>query len=135
MLIRISLQDDAPIYRQIVNQVTYLIASRQLRPDDELPPIRTLASQLKVTPNTVVKAYGELEASSLVYKRRGAGTFVSDTGAALNRTEQKRILSERIDSLLAEAERLGFAFEPLQELIQARRDRMNRLADRNSSQD
>ena len=124
MLIRVSLQEDAPIYRQIVNQVKYLIASRQLRADEELPPIRTLASQLQITPNTVVKAYGELESAGLVYKRRGAGTFVADVPSPLTRTEQKRILIERIDALWAEASRLGLPFDDVQELMHKRRKRL-----------
>ena len=59
MDISLNLTDGVPIYRQIVNQVKYLIASGLLQPDEELPPIRTLALQLKVTPNTIVKAYDE----------------------------------------------------------------------------
>jgi GntR family transcriptional regulator len=54
--ISINLTDGVSIYRQIVNQVKYLVASGLLQPGEELPPIRTLALQLKVTPNTIVKA-------------------------------------------------------------------------------
>ncbi|HET9384884.1 MAG TPA: GntR family transcriptional regulator, partial [Gemmatimonadales bacterium] len=61
MDITINVTDGVAIYRQIVNQVKYLVASGLLQPGEELPPIRTLALQLKVTPNTIVKAYGELE--------------------------------------------------------------------------
>ena len=60
MDIIINVTDGVPIYRQIVNQVKYLVASGLLRAGEELPPIRTLALQLKVTPNTIVKAYDEL---------------------------------------------------------------------------
>ena len=67
--ITINLTDGVPIYRQIVNQVKYLVASGLLLPGEELPPIRTLALQLKVTPNTIVKAYGELEISGVIQKR------------------------------------------------------------------
>jgi GntR family transcriptional regulator len=68
--ITINLTDGVPIYRQIVNQVKYLVASGLIQPGEELPPIRTLALQLKVTPNTIVKAYGELEISGVIHKRR-----------------------------------------------------------------
>ena len=61
--IRISAGTSTPIYRQIVNQIRYLVASGLLRPGEELPPIRTLAQQLEVTPNTVVNAYDELESA------------------------------------------------------------------------
>lgn len=77
MDIAINIADGVPIYRQIVNQIRYMIGTGLLEPDEELPPIRTLALQIKVTPNTVVKAYAQLEAAGLVHKRRGAGTFVS----------------------------------------------------------
>ena len=67
MDITINVTDGVPIYRQIVNQVKYLVASGLLQPGEELPPIRTLALQLKVTPNTIVKAYGELEIAGVVH--------------------------------------------------------------------
>ena len=120
MLIEISLEDGVPIYRQIVNQVKYLVASGQLVPNDELPGIRMLAEQLLITPNTVVKAYRELEREGLIYKRQGAGTYVSDVASPLARKEQKRILTQRADALLADAQRLGFSFEEVQELLENR---------------
>lgn len=121
MRIDISLRDGVPIYRQIVNQVKYLIASGQLRAEEELPPIRALAEQLSVTPNTVVKAYGELESEGLLVKRRGSGTFVADAKSPLARKEQRRILVERADSLLAEASQLGFTFDEVIEILEKRK--------------
>jgi GntR family transcriptional regulator len=118
--IEISLQDGVPIYRQIVNQVKYLIASRQLDAGDELPAIRALAEQLLVTPNTIVKAYGQLESEGLVYKRRGAGTYVAEVSSPLARREQKKILAQRADALLAEANQLNFTFDEVMELLLAR---------------
>ena len=120
MYIEISLQDGVPIYRQIANQVKYLIASGQLQPGAELPAIRALATQLLVTPNTVVKAYGELEASGLVVKRRGSGTFVSDSKSPLARKEQKKILTQRADALLTEAQQLDYSFDEVLELLKKR---------------
>ena len=120
MRIEISLQDGVPIYRQIVNQVKYLIASGQLHTDEELPAIRTLAQHLTVTPNTVVKAYGLLQQEGLVYKRQGAGTFVADTRSPLALKERRRILAQRADALLAEAQQLGFSFDELTALLQKR---------------
>ena len=77
MQIHISSSDGVPIYLQIVNQVKYLVASGRLAPGEELPPIRVLAERLVVNPNTVARAYRELEAAGVVEKRRTAGTFVS----------------------------------------------------------
>ena len=135
MHIEISLQDGVPIYRQITNQVKYLIASGQLQTGAELPPIRTLAEQLLVTPNTVVKAYGELQSDGLVYKRRGAGTYVAETKSPLARKEQKRILTSRADALLAEASQLDFSFEEVLDLLQKRYALLNRTASRMNSRE
>ena len=92
MDITINLADGVPIYRQIVNQIKYLVASGLLLPGEELPPIRTLALQLKVTPNTIVKAYVELESSGVIQGRRGAGTFVSEGRQQMARRERQRII-------------------------------------------
>lgn len=120
MHIEISLQDGVPIYRQIVNQVKYLIASEHFDADEELPAIRVLAEQLQVTPNTVVKAYRELESEGLIYKRRGAGTYVAESKSPLAKREQKRILVRRADALLAEAKQLNFTYEEILDLLQSR---------------
>ena len=87
------------------------MASGLLRPGEELTPIRTLALQLKVTPNTIVKAYDELEISGVVHKRRGSGTFVSEGRPKLAILERRRIIERRIDALLAEAHQLNFTVE------------------------
>ena len=133
MHIQISLHDGVPIYRQIVNQVKYLIASGQLAAGAELPPIRALAEQLLVTPNTVVKAYSELEAEGLVHKRRGAGTYVADAASPLARREQRRILTQRADALLAEASQLNYTFEELLDLLRSRQAALTRSIAKESS--
>lgn len=121
MDIKINLVDGVPLYRQIVNQIRYMVATGVLAVGDELPPIRTLALELKVTPNTIVKAYGELEAVGVVRKRHGSGTFVSDRGPSrLATKERRRIIEERIDALLAEARQLDFSLDDLFKAIQRR---------------
>src|SRR5437763_17166719 len=103
MQLHISANDGVPIYLQIVQQVKYLVAAGRLIAGEELPPIRVLAEQLLVNPNTVARAYRELETAGIVTKRRTAGTYVSDAGSPLAKRERLRILTERIDALLAEA--------------------------------
>ena len=127
--ITINLHDGVPIYRQILNQVKYLVASGLLRPGDELPPIRTLALQLKVTPNTIVKAYGDLEASGVIHKRRGSGTFISDTRPQIAIKQRRRVIEQRIDALLAEAHQLSFTGEELVRMIRERRAEMDDSAE------
>src|SRR5829696_6903813 len=120
MDVRISPADGVPIYLQIVNQVKYLVAAGRLAPGDEVPPIRTLAGQLVINPNTVARAYRELEVAGVLEKRGTTGTFVSASGSPLARKERVRILTERIDALLAEARQLGFSTEELADLIRRR---------------
>jgi GntR family transcriptional regulator len=124
--IEITLQDGVPIYRQIVNQVKYQIASGRLSTDEELPAIRALAQRLSITPNTVVKAYSTLENEGLVYKKQGAGTYVADTKSPLAKKEQRRLLTQRADALLTEASQFGFAFDEVVELLKKRQDAINK---------
>ena len=120
MHLRVNPTDGVPIYQQIVNQVKYLVAAGRLAPGEELPPIRTLAERLAINPNTVARAYRELEVAGVVIKRGTTGTFVSDAGSPLARKERVRILTERIDALLAEARQLGFSSAELFDLIRRR---------------
>jgi GntR family transcriptional regulator len=112
MQLHVSTGDGVPIYWQIANQVKYLVASGRLAPGDEIPPIRALAHQLLVNPHTVACAYLELEREGVVRKLHGSGTYISDAGSPLARKERLKILSERVDALLAEARHLEV--EPLE---------------------
>ena len=126
MQLHISANDGVPIYLQIVNQIKYLIASGRLKPEDELPPIRVLADRLIVNPNTVARAYRELEAAGLVEKRRTAGTYVSEGVSVLARRERVKILTERVDALLAEARQMDIQFDEVVKLLQQRDSAMQR---------
>lgn len=120
MNIQLDLTDGVPIYRQIANQIRYLVASGQLMPGDEIAPVRSLAMQLKVTPNTVVKAYKELESAGVLYKRRGAGTYISDSKSTLAQRERLRIIEGRIDALISEAYQLDVGNEELLQMLDRR---------------
>jgi GntR family transcriptional regulator len=120
MNLRISQSDGTPIYLQIVNQVKYLIASGQLKPHDEVPPVRTLAERLIINPNTVARAYRELEVAGLLYKRQGAGTYVAESSSPLGDHERLRILTERTDALLVEARHFSFSLNQVIDLIRRR---------------
>lgn len=120
MQIHISAANGVAIYLQIVNQIKYLVASGRLAPGEELPAIRVLAERLVVNPNTVARAYRELEAAGIVEKRRTAGTYVSDQGSPLARRKRIKILTERIDALLAEAQQLDVPFADVVKLVEQR---------------
>ena len=122
--IRISSTDGVPIYQQIVQQVKYLVASGRLEAEAELPPIRTLALQLTVNPNTIARAYRELEVAGVVFTKRTSGTYVSDQGSPLAKEEQLRILAERADGLLAEALQMGVSTDDIVELVRNRERNM-----------
>jgi GntR family transcriptional regulator len=120
MQIHISPHDGVPIYQQIANQVKYLVSSGRIAAGEQLPPVRKLAEELLVNPNTVARAYRELESEGVLSTRRGAGVFVSNTGSPLARREQNKILSDRVDALLAEARQMRFDVDSIVQLIRQR---------------
>jgi GntR family transcriptional regulator len=122
--LHISTNDGVPIYLQIVNQVKYLVAAGRLAPGEEIPPIRALAEQLVVNPNTVAKAYHELEREGVVTKRHGSGTYISDNGSPLARRECTKILTNRIDALLVEARHMDVPLADLLQLVRQRHDNL-----------
>jgi len=126
MDITINLSDGVPIYRQIANQIRYMVASGLLEPGEEIPSVRGLALRLKVTPNTVVKAYDELESAGVLEKRPGAGTYVKAGPTPLAKQERDRIIDQRIDVLLAEGHQLGFTADDLDLAFRRRQEAMDR---------
>lgn len=125
MQIHITANDGVPIYLQVVNQIKYLVASGRLAAGEELPPIRTLAEKLVVNPNTIARAYRELELAGIVEKRRTAGTYVTDQGSPLARRERMKILTERVDQLLAEAGHMDVSLDEVLKLVQQRHSVIN----------
>ncbi len=101
-----------PIFAQIARQVRIGVARGTLSPGERLPSVRSLARELAVNPNTVQKAYAELERTGIVYTKRGAGTFVAaGRPTAVARREARRRLGAQIEDLLAEAVQSGFTVE------------------------
>jgi GntR family transcriptional regulator len=113
-------KDGAPIYEQIVNQVKYLVASGRLAPGEELPPIRVLAERLTVNPNTVARAYQILQSDGVLINRRTAGTYVAGAAAPRARRQGLRILTKRVDTLLAEARQMDVGLDELLDLLRQR---------------
>lgn len=124
MQIRISQEDGTPIYQQVVSQIKLLVSSGRLAEAEKLPAVRKLAQQLLINPNTVARAYRELESDGVVESRRGSGVYVSGAKSPLSRKERNRRLNERIDALLAEAVQLDFPAAGVPELV---RQRVNRF--------
>ncbi len=110
MLPRLHLQIDersgVPVYRQMMDQMKYYVAGGTLRPGDQLPSIRELASALTVNPTTVVKAYTELERDGVIEMRHGKGAFVSTKARSITRQEQEQTLRRSAKQLAVEATQL-----------------------------
>ncbi|GMV90355.1 MAG: hypothetical protein AMXMBFR82_01330 [Candidatus Hydrogenedentota bacterium] len=117
MRLHLSPKNGVPLYLQIVSQIKYLVASGRLTAGDEIPPIRVLAEQLLVNPNTVARAYRELEIAGVLTKRQGAGTYVSDAGTPLAWAERQKILRERVAALVTEAHQLDVPVDVVFEMI------------------
>ena len=120
MQIHLNPSDGMPIYKQIINQVKHMIGAGRLLPGDEMPSVRVLARQLLVNPNTVSRAYRDLEAMGLLVSRQGSGTFVTDARAPLARREKLRLVTERANALLVEAQQLGFSLDDVKKLLDKR---------------
>lgn len=104
---RIVPQSPAPIFAQIVEQVRQATAQGTLRPGEQIPTVRELAKELLVNPNTIARAYQDLERAGLVVTRRGAGTFAARADCVLSSEERSRILEEKLREFLTEAVHLG----------------------------
>ena len=130
MQLRISVQDGAPIYQQIVEQVKYLMASGRLKPGDDVPAIRVLAEQLRINPNTVARAYLELEREGIFIMRRGFGTTVAQVKSLLPLREKLRLLTEPADVLLTNAHHLNIGLDGVIDLLRERDAEMQSEASR-----
>lgn len=117
MQIHVNNSDGTPYYSQIVSQVRYLVATGRLEVGEQLPPVRKLAEQLVLNPNTVARAYRELESEGVVVSKRGAGVFVAEGVSPLSKKEQKRLVTERIDAMLTTARQMGIDTATLIKLV------------------
>jgi len=105
---KLDLKSGVPFHRQIVDQIRYGIASDRLMPGEQLPTVRALAVHLQVNPNTVRKAYSELEILGILNTQQGTGTFVSDQQVEIGADEKKRMLRQICDELVARGNQYGF---------------------------
>ncbi|HYY97993.1 MAG TPA: GntR family transcriptional regulator [Pyrinomonadaceae bacterium] len=118
MFISIDATSDVPIFRQIVQQIKTAVAMGRLQPEDPLPSVRQLAVDLAVNPNTVARAYLDLEIEGVIYKRQGAGTFVATQGVRVSKNERRKVLTELMEKALVEGVNLGLDEEELREAFE-----------------
>lgn len=118
MLFRPNPASGVPIYLQLMEQVKHAIETGALRPGEQLPGIRPLAEELVVNPNTVAKAYRELEHDGVIELRQGAGAFVS-AGTPAMRTSTMRAAQAIVASALAKLRERGLSEEEIRRLVDA----------------
>ena len=107
-----------PIYRQLIDQIRRAIARGILKPGERLPSVRQLSRELVVNPNTVARAYADLERDGTLVTQQGRGVFVAQPGSDLTKKARRKQLVAKIDDLLVEAIHLGFTEEELQGMFQ-----------------
>jgi GntR family transcriptional regulator len=109
--IQIDQRSGVPLYRQIIEQVEFAIARGALKPGDQLPTVRQLAVSLAINPNTVIRAYREMEIKGVLDTQQGSGTFVRDHQPELDALERSRKLNQIVTELMARASRYGFSLD------------------------
>jgi GntR family transcriptional regulator len=110
---RLDLHTGVPVYRQLIDQVRAGIACGSLTSGDQLPTVRQLAVDLAINPNTVMRAYRELELGGLLETHQGTGTFISDRKPEKRTVERERQLSQMAGEFAARAGAAGFTLEEL----------------------
>jgi GntR family transcriptional regulator len=111
---KLDIKSGVPFHRQIVDQIRYGIASDRLLPGEQLPTVRDLAVRLEINPNTVRKAYSELEILGILDTQQGTGTFVSHQQVEIGPAEKRRMLGQICDELVARGHQYGLT---LQEIV------------------
>lgn len=119
---KLDLKSGVPFHRQIVDQIRYGIASGRLLPGEQLPTVRDLAVQLQVNPNTVRKAYSELEILDVLDTQQGTGTFVSHREVDIGDAEKRRMLKQICDELVARGHQYNLTLTDIVEYLQGRPD-------------
>ena len=118
----IDAKSGVPFYRQIIEQVKFGMARGDLQPGDQLPTVRQLAVDLSVNPNTVVRAYRELEIEGLLETHQGSGTYVGEKRPAIDRIENQRMLDQILTEMLARASSYGFTLDEVLEGLKQRKE-------------
>lgn len=108
MNLRVEPKSGIPIYLQLIEQIKHLVATGVLEDGQQLPTVRQLAVDLEINPNTVAKAYAELERQGIIERRQGIGTFVRLRRAALRSGEREAKLDSLCAAFLSQLRRFGF---------------------------
>ncbi|PKG23284.1 GntR family transcriptional regulator [Niallia nealsonii] len=120
-MFELDLRSRTPIYEQLVDKLIELIVSGVMVPDEQLPSVRTLAAQLTINPNTIQKAYRELETKGYIYSIKGKGSFVNASNLMQDETKLKEAL-RKLEKLISEALFLGVKPDDIIQLVENLKD-------------
>jgi GntR family transcriptional regulator len=121
-MMEVDISSFIPIYEQIKKEIKRKISLGDLKPKEPLPSIRDLAEELLINPNTVARAYRELELEGFIYTRKGKGCYVTDNSTALVHKEREAILNQIIDNAIEEAKRFNLTFREIKKRFEQRID-------------
>jgi GntR family transcriptional regulator len=116
-------QTGVPVYRQLIDQVLVAVASGTLGPNDQLPTVRQLAVDLAINPNTVTRAYKELEIRGVLSTQQGMGTFITSKKVRQDDAQRLRRLSQMVGELVARAGAEGYTLREIQDALRGLEDR------------
>jgi GntR family transcriptional regulator len=119
MWLDVDPRSSTPIYQQIVDQIKEAVARKVLQPGDKLPSVRELSAMMTINPNTIAKAYQELEREGILEVLRGRGTFIAERIVHVNREERLHQIKEMMEKMLVEAHYLQLTTDDLMELFQS----------------
>jgi GntR family transcriptional regulator len=114
---RLDLKSGVPVYRQLIDQVLVAIAAGVLAPGDQLPTVRQLAVDLSINPNTVVRAYKELEIRGMLATQQGTGTFITSRKVKQDEAQRQRRLTQMVGEFVARAGADGYTVEQIMERL------------------
>jgi len=115
---RLDGHSGVPVYRQLIDQVQAAIASGVLNAGDQLPTVRQVAVDLTINPNTVSRAYREMEIRELLDTQQGSGTFIADRKVEYSRNERERMLGQLAGEFVSRAGAAGFTLKQLMKALQ-----------------
>ena len=130
MFIQIKPASSKPIYIQIMEQIKYAIASGVAKEGEQLLSVRELARQLLVNPNTVAKAYHELEREKILKTHKGKGVYVAPSKSILTLEEKERLVGEKLEGALVDAMNLGLSSKDVKNILKKTIENFKRTGDK-----
>jgi GntR family transcriptional regulator len=124
--LHLDMRSGVPVYRQLIDQILTSMASGSLSAGDQLPTVRQVAVDLAINPNTVMRAYRELEIRGVVSSQQGSGTFITDQKVKAGDAQRRRRLSQMAGELVARAGAEGFNLDELLDVLQDLREEYKR---------